>query len=110
MTSEYDGVLYVQYYHLGEIYYRYCEIYGDDPDESEEAIEMLANSSELWPLCGDAPPLQGRPLLSLCSEMEYKLILEYDRQVMEKNQRLVYKGLLDNCNDIGITEAELQEA
>ena len=29
---------------------------------------------------------------------------------MEKNQRLAYQGLLDNCNDVGITEAELQEA
>ena len=36
--------------------------------------------------------------------------MEYDQQVMEKNQRLAYQGLLDNCNDVGITKAELQEA
>ena len=36
--------------------------------------------------------------------------MDYERQIMERNQRLAYQGLLDNCNDVGITEAELQEA
>ena len=36
--------------------------------------------------------------------------MEYDQQVIERNQRLAYQGVLDNCNDVGITEAELQEA
>ena len=35
--------------------------------------------------------------------------MEYEWQVMERNQYLAYQGLLDNCNDVGITEAELQE-
>ena len=26
---------------------------------------------------------------------------------MERNVRLAYQGLLDNCNDVGITKAEL---
>ena len=29
---------------------------------------------------------------------------------MERSQRLAYQGLLDNCNNVRITEAELQEA
>ena len=36
--------------------------------------------------------------------------LLYDQHVIERNQRLAYQGVLDNCEDIGITEAELQEA
>ena len=104
VTIEYDGVLYAQYYYFGEIYYQSCEIYEDDTSETDEAIEMMTNSSESWYLCDDASLLQGLPILSLCSEMEY------DQQVMERNQRLAYQGLLDNCNDVGITKAELQEA
>ena len=64
----------------------------------------MANFSESWSLCNNASPLQVHPMLRLRSEMEY------DRQVMKRNQRLAYQGLLDNCNDVGITEAELQEA
>ena len=36
--------------------------------------------------------------------------IEYDQQVIERNQRLAYQGVLDTCKDVGITEAELQEA
>ena len=104
VTIEYDGVLHAQYCHFGDIYYQTCEIYGDDPDETDEAIEMMANSSESWSLCDGAPPLQGHPILSLGSEKEY------GRQVIERNQRLAYQGLLDNCNHVEITKAELQEA
>ena len=49
-----------------------------------EAIEMMANSSESWSLCDNAPPPQVHPMLSLRLEMEY------DQQVMERNQRLAY--------------------
>ena len=44
VTIEYDGVLHVQYCHFGEIYYQSCEIYGDDPDKTDEAIEMMPTS------------------------------------------------------------------
>ena len=69
----------------------------------------MAHSSETWSLYDDAPSfsLCDNPPsfhLILCSEMEY------DQQVIERNQRLAYQGGLDNCNDITITEAELQEA
>ena len=30
--------------------------------------------------------------------------------MIERNQRLAYQGMLDNCEDVGITEAELHEA
>ena len=30
--------------------------------------------------------------------------------MIEMNQRLAYQGVLDNCKDVGITEAELQQA
>ena len=36
--------------------------------------------------------------------------MEYNQQAIERNQRLAYQGVLDNYNDVGITEAELQEA
>ena len=36
--------------------------------------------------------------------------MDYDRQVMERNQCLAYQGLLDNYNNVGITKAELQAA
>ena len=65
---------------------------------------MTANSSESWSLCDNTPPLQVHPMFSIRSEMEY------DQQVMERNQRLAYQGLPDSCNDVGITETELHEA
>ena len=103
VTIEYEGVLHAQYCHFGEIYYQSCEIYGDDPEETDEAIEIMANSSESWSLCDNAPPPQVHPMLSLCSEMEY------DQQVMERNQRLTYQGLLDNCSNVGITETRYKK-
>ena len=36
--------------------------------------------------------------------------MEFDQQVMERNYRLAYQDLLDNCADVHITEAEVQEA
>ena len=36
--------------------------------------------------------------------------MDFDQQVMERNYRLAYQGLLDNCDDVGITEAEVQAA
>ena len=57
VTIEYEGVLYAQYYHFGELYYQSCKIYGDDPNKTKEAIEMMANSSESWSLCDNVPPL-----------------------------------------------------
>ena len=62
----------------------------------------MAHSSKLWSLCDNAPSFQDNTVLR--SE------LEYDQHVIETNQRLAYQGVLDNCKDIGITEAELQEA
>ena len=42
-----DGVLFAQYSNFHhELYYQSCEIYGDDPNDSKEAIERLANSGE----------------------------------------------------------------
>ena len=46
VTIEYEGVLHAQYCHFGEIYYQSFKIYGDDPTETDEAIEMMTNSSE----------------------------------------------------------------
>ena len=61
MTIEYDGVLHAHYCHFADIYYQTCVIFGDDPDKTDEAIEMMANSSKSWSLCDNAPPLQGQP-------------------------------------------------
>ena len=108
VTIEVGGVLHVQYCHCNEIYYQTCEIYGDDPDEIDEAIEMMVNSSEYWSLCDGAPPPQGHIIISFRSEKEYNSEMDYDRQIMEINQRLAFQGLLDNYSDVGITEAELQ--
>ena len=36
--------------------------------------------------------------------------MEFDRQVIKQNCQLAYQGLLDNCEDVGITEAEVQAA
>ena len=44
----YDDVLFAQYSNCHhELYYESCEIYGDDPNDSKEAIERLANSGEV---------------------------------------------------------------
>ena len=64
----------------------------------------MAHFIKLWSLCDNAPPFQANPMLRLRSEMEY------DQHVIERNQRLAYQGVLDNCIDVGITEAELQQA
>ena len=104
MTIEYERVLQVQYCHFGELYYKSYKIYGDDPTKTDEATEKMANSSESWSLCDNAPPLQVHPMLSLRSKMEY------DRQMIERNQQLAYQGLLNNCSDVRIIKAELQEA
>ena len=66
---------------------------------------MIANSTESWSLCDGAPPLQDHPILNLGSENKYNSEMDHDRQVMERNVRLAYQGLLDKCNDVGITEA-----
>ena len=46
VTIEYEGVLHAQYFHYGELYYQSYENYGDDPTKTDEAIEMMGNSSE----------------------------------------------------------------
>ena len=103
MTIEHDGVLFTQYSNCHrELYYESCEIYGDDPSESEEAINRIANSSEVWTLCDNAP--------SFGDDSMFHSELLYDQHVIERNQRLAYQGVLDNCEDVGITEAELHEA
>ena len=115
VTIYHKGVLYAQYCHAaddchyGEFYYQLCGIYRDDPAKTEEAIDRMAHSSDIWSLCDDVPSLSlcdNAPSfhLTLCSEMEY------NQQVIERNQRLAYQGILDNYKDVGITEAELQKA
>ena len=104
VTIEHEGILHAQYCHYGELYYQSCKIYGDDPAKTEEAIDKMAHSSELWSLCDKAPSFQVNSNLRLRSEMEY------DQRVIGMNRRLAYQGVLDNCKDVGITEAELQQA
>ena len=36
--------------------------------------------------------------------------MDHDRQVMDRKVCVAYQGLLNNCDDVGITEAELQVA
>ena len=36
--------------------------------------------------------------------------LLYDQHVIKRNQQLAYQGVLNNCEDVGIVEVELQEA
>ena len=106
-----NNILHAQYCHVsGDLYYQPIEIYGDDPATLEEAIEMMANATQSWSLCDGAPPLQTHPILSLGSDKQYKSEMEFDRQVIERNCQLAYQGLLDNCEDVGITEAEVQAA
>ena len=102
-TIIHDGVLFAQYSNCHcELYYESCEIYGDDPNESEEAINRIANSSKVWTLCDNA--------LSLRDDSIFHSELLYDQHVIKQNQQLAYQGVLDNCEDVGITEAELHEA
>ena len=108
---EQHDILYAQYCHwTRDLYYQPIEIYGDDPDATDEAIEMMANSTESWSLCDGAPPMQGHPIITFGSDAQYDSEMEFDRQIIEQNNRLAYQGLLDNCEDVGITKAELQEA
>ena len=116
VTIDHEGVLYAQYCHTtddchyGELYYQSCEIYRDDPAETEEAIDRMAHSSEVWSLCDNAPSF------SLCDNapsfqdnLTFRSELEYDQQVIERNQQLACQSVLDNCKDVGITGAELQK-
>ena len=67
--------------------------------KTEEAIDRMAHSSELWSLCDNAPSFQANSMLRLRSEMEY------NQRVIKMNQQLAYQGVLDNCKDVGIAEA-----
>ena len=102
VTIEHEGVLYAQYsnYHR-KLYYTSCKIYRNDPAETEEAIDRIVHSSEIWTLCDNVP--------SFRDDSMFHSELLYDQHVIKKNQRLAYQGVLDNCEDVGITEAELQE-
>ena len=95
-TRMYDGVLFAQYSNCHhELYYKSCEIYGDDPNVSKEAIKRLANSGEVsW--------TNASPLLLGDDSMFYEGFL-YDQYVIKRNTRLAYQGILDNCEDVGIT-------
>ena len=73
VTIKYDGVLHAQYCHCGDIYYQPCEIYGDDPDATDEAIEIMTNSTKLYSLCDGAPPLQSHPILKLGLEKKMQV-------------------------------------
>ena len=89
VTIAHKGILHVQYCHYSELYYQSCEIYGDDPAKTKEAIDMMAHSSELWSLCDNASSFQVNPMLCLRSEMEYDQLcseMEYDQQVIGRNQ------------------------
>ena len=55
VTIEHEGILHAQYCFHGELYYQSCEIYGDDPAKTKEAIDRMAHSSESWSLCDNAP-------------------------------------------------------
>ena len=86
---------------MGELYYTPYEIYGDKLEETEEAVGGMAHSSGLWSLCDNTPPFQGNPMLH--SEKEY------DQHVIKMNQRLAYQGVLDKCNDVGITKSNCKK-
>ena len=77
VTIEYEGVLYTQYCHYGEVYYQSCEIYVDDPAKTKEAIDMMAKSSELWSLCDDAPPLLSIVCSVYCFTVWYMFSAEF---------------------------------
>ena len=70
ITIEHEGILHAQYCHNGELYYQSCKIYRDNPAKTEEAIDMMAHSSELWS-CDNAPPFQVNPMFCLRFEIEY---------------------------------------
>ena len=93
-----EGVLFAQYSNCHhELYYESCEIYGDDPEDSEQAQSRLANSGEItW----DAIHSH-----SLGDDSEFQSDFLYDQFVIERNQRMAYQGRLDKLEDVGITEA-----
>ena len=79
LTIELDNVLRAQYCHIsGDLYYQPIEIYGDDPDAIDEAMELMANATQSWSLCDGAPPLPTHQFLSLGSDKQYKLEMEFD--------------------------------
>ena len=96
-TRMYDGVLFSQYSNCHhELYYESCEIYVDNPYDSKEAIKRLANSGEVsWT---NASPL------SIGDDSTDHSDFLYHQYVIDRNKRLAYLGMLDNCEDVGITE------
>ena len=72
VTLKYEGVLYTQYYSCnhGELYYQSCKIYGDDPVETEEAMNRMVRSSKLWSLCGNASSFLDNPMFHF--ELKYE--------------------------------------
>ena len=96
---EHGRVLCAQYCRYGELYYPPYEIYGDNLNKTEEALNRMAHSSKLWSLFENTPSFQDDSMLH--SE------IEYDQHVIRKNQQLAYQGVLVKCKDVGITKAEL---
>ena len=83
-TRIYDGVLFAQYSNCHhELFYQSCEIYGDDPNDSEEAIERLANSGEVSWSEPSTPSLGD-------DSMFYEDFL-YDQFVVERTHVLLTK-------------------
>ena len=96
MMFEQDRVAYIQYCFCGNPYYTLYVIYGGDHEKTDEAMMRMAHPNKLWSLCDSAPSFKDNPIL--CSE------LTYNQQLLKINQHLVCQGVLDNCNDVGITE------
>ena len=101
-TIMHEGVLFAQYSNCHhELYYESCEMYGDDPEDSEQAQSRLANSGEVtWDTIHSH---------SLEDDSEFQSDFLYDQFVIEQNQRLACQGTIDKLEDVGITEAELHQ-
>lgn len=77
----------VQKYIHRECYYALYNIYGN----TEEIMDMLAHSTDLWSFCEHTPLLNVIPNVIIDDK--------FKKLIFEDTRRIVHQGMLDNCKD-----------
>ena len=79
-------------------YYESCGIYED----TDKSTTILAHSTDTWSLCNNVRSFKD----NLMIKSDYK----FDEWLLEDNRQMAHQGMLDECNDYQVYEADLEQA